>query len=84
MSLGSYSQARGSRIRAASRKRLPIKAAGGSSRIASLEKNQPAAANRVVQIINNRGVRFIESPSGRVKEAGKNTGLYTETADMQT
>ncbi|MNZ99644.1 hypothetical protein D3C78_1189790 [compost metagenome] len=64
---GSRSQASGNSSRAASRKRLPIKAAVGSSRIASFEKSQPAAASRVTSIISSRGARFIGASQGQGK-----------------
>lgn len=38
----------------------------------------------MVQIINNRGVQLMESPSYNVKEAGTSEGLYMETAGVQT
>lgn len=76
---GSRSQASGNSNRAASRKRLPIKAAGGSSRIASFEKSQPAAASRVTSTISSRGVRFIGvvMVKGRGEHKGKAPGIAT-------
>ncbi len=72
---GSRNQASGKSSRAASRKRLPIKAAVGNSRIASFEKSQPAAASKVTSIISSRGTRFIGASQGEdrgqsIKERG--------------